>query len=113
MNVLNGMYAKFFVLAVKYPWVGTLLLGVGEQSINWASTIVNGVINAVAVIGGLVLIGFGIKGVIKGWIPDNKDVKGIIIGIMTVIVGAVLTVAGGAGCVSLAKRLGSDWNMVH
>ncbi|MGX5378192.1 hypothetical protein ACWCL1_08115 [Ligilactobacillus sp. LYQ135] len=110
LNVLSGLSASVFKLAIKYPWLGAML-GVGEGAINWGNTIIGGVRNVLMVLGGGVLIIFGGKGFIKAWIPDNKDIKGIIISIVTIIVGFACAIGGGAGLAHLAQVVGSDWNI--
>lgn len=110
LNVLSGLSASVFKLAIKYPWLGSML-GVGEGTINWGNTLIHGGINVLMVLGGGVLIFFGGKGLIKSWIPDNKDIKGIILAILTIILGASCSLGGGAGLVHLGQMIGSDWHI--
>lgn len=87
----------------------TNYLGFGERITSWGKERLMGFGAVVLALGGLFLVVWpGPKKIIKSWAGESVDVKGIILGLVIIIVGGALIVAGVSGVVALANGLGSD-----
>ncbi len=87
-----------------------MILGAGGQNTaNFLNKIIYSIGYAVITCGGGVLIVVGVKTFIAGWIPDSKNIKLILLGLLTVAIGGALILMGINGFKSLANNLGQDF----
>lgn len=87
-------------------------LALGEATSQMLVNILKGVGGVLATAGGTYLIAWvGLKDVIKGFSGETKDIKKILVGLGTMVVGGAIVAMGVMGILSIGNTLGADFGI--
>lgn len=90
--------------------MNNMVLGAGGQNTaNFVNKVLKSIGYVIVSCGGLVLVIAGAKSFIAGWVPDQKDLKKIALGLLTIAIGGALIIMGIMGLQNLASNIGQDF----
>ena len=95
---------------IKLVLMNNMVLGAGGQNTsNYVNKILASLGYVIAISGGFLLVIMGVKSMIAGLVPDQKDLKKIALGLVTIAAGGAAMIMGVAGFRSLAQNIGQDF----